>query len=568
VLWSKNINSSFLYCLVGGVFLTGIKGGTSYLVGNQTTYLLYGLRLFDPTFIPQDWYTWDAFPYHFAFGYLVYFLQFIGPLHITTVIVQFFTMTALSFGLLILSKRFCRYPVPVYIALLTWMGVHSSPEIGLGWQSLILGHFEPSEIAGSLMVLGLALLLNRQYFFSGVTLGVAGIFHAAILASFAPIIFATVLAKKIWKSPKHLMSFSVPLILFWGIFVLVVGNVLLHSSPDPSATSIIINLRNDGDLNIFNWSMKWTLHWFIFAGIGSMAIWALPVEKKFKELRISFFASLLFIILTVAQMALLKIDSITSLMLWRAAPWIIVLGLLIALDRCIDILIMTNGELQKKDKLFITFLIIAGVMLVISGWGPFDSKARFLWIMSFPLTIGASYILTKLQINKISRLKIFISFLLIILLWGSKNGITNAQNHASLPTLNQNAEFKMESWVRENTPKNAVFIIPTQIEYMRVRARRAVVVEWKSTSTIPADLREWYKRILDVSGFPYATSPTELSHKLLKDGYSHLDTARAKSLQNRYGAKFIVVSNDHKGNLDDLIIRYQNEEYRILEIPY
>ena len=153
------------------------------------------------------------------------------------------------------------------------------------------------------------------------------------------------------------MSFGLPLTLFWGIFILVVGNVLLHSSPDPSATSIIVNLRNDGDLNIFNWSMKWTLHWLIFAGIGAMAIWTLPVEKKFKELRISFFASLLFIILTVAQMALLKIDSITSLMLWRAAPWIIVLGLLIALDRCIDILIMTNGELQKKDKLFITFLI-------------------------------------------------------------------------------------------------------------------------------------------------------------------------------------------------------------------
>ena len=39
-----------------------------------------------------------------------------------------------------------------------------------------------------------------------------------------------------------------------------------------------------------------------------------------------------------------------------------------------------------------------------------------------------------------------------------------------------------------------------------------------------------------------------------------------RKIKKLYGARYIVVSNDHKGNLDDLVIKYQNAEYRVLEI--
>ena len=559
-------NSYFFYILlgiIGGIFLFSASDGAEYLVGNQTTYFLYGLKLFDSTFIPLDWYTWNVFHYHFAFGYLLYFLQFIGPLYITIAAVQLLTMIALSFGVLILSKRFCRNPVPVYFALITWLGVHHSFEIGLGWQVLIAGYSQPSEIAGSLMILGLALLLNYQYLLSGLILGIAGLFHAAILASFAPIIFATAFAVNLWKNSKSLIFFGLPLVFFWGIFALVLGNVLLNSSSDSLAMSIIVNLRNSGDLIISNWSIKWTFIWLIYAVMGFIALWALPKEKKFRELRISFFASFLFVCLTVVQVALFKIDSITALMLWRAAPWIIILSLLIVLDRCIDLLIIQHKNLRKSDKYFIIFAVITGFVLFISGWGSLENKGRFIWIISFPLVILTSYLFTKLKISSINRLYLFVFFLSIILI---RSPINNIRNFISPPLLNQSSEIKMEEWIRENTPADAIFIIPLDIEKMRVQGRRAVIVEWKSTTSIPSDLREWYRRILDVSGFPYKTSPDEISRKLLVDGYNNLDTIRANYLKKLYGARYIVVSNDHKGDLDELAIKYQNAEYRVLEI--
>ena len=108
----------------------------------------------------------------------------------------------------------------------------------------------------------------------------------------------------------------------------------------------------------------------------------------------------------------------------------------------------------------------------------------------------------------------------------------------------------------------------TGIESRRIRGRRAVVVEWKPTTFIASDLEEWYQRVLDVHGFPKSTLPTEVTSQLLKKGYLHLDTKRAKLLQERYCADYIItLAEEHRGNLDGLIERFRNEQYLVLEIP-
>jgi hypothetical protein len=552
-----------LLVLVGGVFLLFAKFGLGYMIGNQTTYLLHGLRLYDPTFIVQDWYVWKTFPYHFSFSYLIYFLQLLGPLSVTTVIAQAITMMVLSWGLLLLSNRFCKYPLHVYLSIITWMGVHTFFEVGLGWQQFISGYLQPSEIAGCFMVLGLALLFERKYIFSGFVLGIGGIFHAAILASFAPIILVTALATPMRKSLKLMISFGLPIICFWGFFTFIIGMELLKSPPVQETMSIIINLRNVGDLLISNWSIIYTTNWIIWVGLGAFAIFTLPAENKYREIRVSFIAVLVCTFAFVAQMAILKIPSITSMMLWRAAPWATILGLVILLDHCIHLFVM-HGKVNKIDKLLMIFLIIGSVILAISGWR--DSITRTIWIASIPLAAVIGMIAKRFHINWISSSKFIIIILLFIIGLKSIVGINNSYNyHWSQPVLE---ELQLYEWVRENTPENSMFIIPTSIESMRIRGRRAVVVEWKSTTSIASDLKEWYQRILDVHGFPESTLPTEVTSQLLEKGYLHLDTKRAKLLQERYDADYIVIlAEEHRGNLDGLIGRFRNEKYLVLEIP-
>jgi len=223
-----------------------------------------------------------------------------------------------------------------------------------------------------------------------------------------------------------------------------------------------------------------------------------------------------------------------------------------------------HGKVNKFDKLFIILFIVGFVILAISGWN--DSISRLIWITSIPLAAVIGMISKRFQINWISSSKFIIIIMLFIIGLKSINGLKYSyNNHLLQPVI---AELQLYKWVRENTPENSMFIIPMTIESMRVRGRRAVVIEWKSTTSIASDLEEWYQRIIAINGFSNSTLPTELTHPILNKGYLNLDTKRAKLIKERYGADYLIIlAEEHRGNLDGLIRRYRNEQYIVLEIP-
>src|ERR1700675_4184187 len=114
------------------LFLMLSKEGIVYLTDNQAQYFLYGLRLSDPGFIPNDWYTWKVFHHHFAFGHLIHFLHTLGPLSVTTVATDFVLMMGMTVSLMVLCRRFCTYPFLVFIVLITWLGIICLQETELG----------------------------------------------------------------------------------------------------------------------------------------------------------------------------------------------------------------------------------------------------------------------------------------------------------------------------------------------------------------------------------------------------------------------------------------------------
>ena len=608
-----------------------------YLFGNQTTYFLYGLRLYDPTFIPRDWYTWEVFHPSFAFSYLLYCLQKLGPLHITTTMAQLVIMTALSFGLLLLSKKFCKFPIPVFLGLLAWTASIHGKEIGLGWQQLIAGYFQPSEISASFMILGFGLLFMGRYLASGTVLGLAGLFHWALLVSYGPTVLVTALAIGIGRNRKSLLSFGLPLGLLWGINVLVVGNAVLHSAPPTAEVmSIQLNFRNPGDFIISNWPTFFTLNWLMWASIGSLAIFTASSEKNLRELRICFLAALVTVTISVVQFAFVNIPSLTGQMIWRCSPLVLIMGLLVTLDRCLNIAINPE-EAQKNDYIFIAGLSIAFIWLAGHGWG---HGIQMVWLIGFSLSIGTGLIVRKLRsimgkrwvmgtitsimliglpflicyqsevqilfgrysalqficiivyvlvlmalmfvtiffnttVNRlrgysISSCKATFSILSVIFLVivvtariSDKGYLRNHFMDPSPPSLAQ-----MEKWVRDNTPENSIILIHPNMEYMRIRARRAVVVDEKSVPQLPSDVKEWYQRICDVCGFP-ATLPALTPEHIMFEGYRNLDTERTRFLQKKYGSDYVVVlAKEHIGDLSGLKERFRNDDYLVLEIPF
>jgi len=556
---------NILLAIVGGVSLTCMRG-IVYLYDCQLGYFLYGLGLYDPNFIPLDWQTWKAFQHHIAFGYLLLVLQKIGSLYVMTIISQIVIMTLFSYGLLTISRRFLKYPVHAYFAVVIFIGLARPVEMSLGGQPFIMGYLMPSEIAATLMIFGLAFLFEGRYFLAGTILGLAGLFHAQFLASFAPAILITAYAKDFWRDRHDLFSFLLPLALLWGILTIYVGYCLINSPP-PTARimRILTDFRAPLDNTISLWDRKDTLVWLLWIGTGSLAMYMLPRESKYRELRLCFITAIVTCLVGVAQAAFVKIPSITIMQLWRVAPLVMILSLLVIVDNALRVSLSPEEE-SKKKSIYIASLFIAGIVLVNISFIR-SSPRGLLWMISIPLSLLAGAMVTRLTKGLISYSKaILASFLVIMIVimgWSSYRGLMiGSHNHFLHPI--PVSLGNMEKWVRENTPVNSIFVIPPDLEYMRIRARRAVVVDWKTAPVFASDMEEWYRRICDISDMP----PNAPTYALLENGYRHLDKERAKMLRSRYGATFVVVkSKEHVGNLSGLMERFNNGDYKVLEIP-
>lgn len=554
-----------ILAVFGGLFLTFSRYIFSPFVINFD-YSLLGLRLYDPNFILKDWFVWKVPNTAYAFGYLLYFLQKIGPLKITAAIAQTAVLILLSLALMILTKRFCKYPLIVFLMLIVWLRIVNANEIGLGGQYFIKGFLQPLEVAGPLMILGLALLLNYKYLLSGVVLGLAGLFHGAYLTSFGPAIFATSLAVGVWKKKKSLILFILPLFILWGIFVCITGNTFIHSkSVDKNIMSIMINLRAAGDFMIANWSLKWNLAWVFWASLGTTAILILPKGVKFKQLKVTFFTLLITNIIGVLQLIFLKIPTLTLMMFWRSSFFVLILGLMIVLDKAIDSAL--KFKIDKADKLFLWTSLFLFIGLSLISWGPHISRIHFLWLSSIPMSAFMAFFAKKYLKNRFKKKSLFFMLIyagmiaIMLVYLNGYFGKTKEFLSGYSPAL-----ISMQKWIKSNTPENAIFVIPPDIIYMRTRARRAIVVDWLSIPYFPKDLKEWYQRLSDISG----TDSERLAPNLdfFAAGYRNLDFNRAIFLKDRYGANFLVVEKDnHVGNLSGLIEIFSNEEYRIFKIP-
>lgn len=89
-------------------------------------------------------------------------------------------------------------------------------------------------------------------------------------------------------------------------------------------------------------------------------------------------------------------------------------------------------------------------------------------------------------------------------------------------------------YVRTDTAPDSVFLIPPYAEDFRLRAERAVVVDFKSFSFLASAVEEWRERIGAVSGgFPLPDG--------LTTGWLSLSTERLEAVACRYDATHIVL---------------------------
>jgi hypothetical protein len=570
--------------IFGGVFLaSGLGEYLFHFHGNQYGYFVYGIRLFDHSFIENDWLTWNTLNQHFAFGYLLYFIQYIGSLEFLPSLIEITLLCVFSFSVYIISTQCSKYPLHVWLSTLfigsvVFTSTHVSS--GLGSQVLLEKYFIAADVATILMILGLSYMLTQRYLFAGLAIGIGGVFHAAIMVSYSPIILILSIFIGVFKSKKSTAYFVMPILFFWGWFSLILLGYM-HSNPSsfPAISSVMTQLRNPGDLIISNWPFNQTIGWF---GLMSIGLFSTSKSNASKSIRVGLQAIVIVCILSMLQMEFVKNNFISSLMFFRVAP----LGVLFAFILIFSRLFVLFFEVEKKDFQWrdwwlIIFIVIyalyQSVTSVYIGLLIFSLLFSLYIFRMFEIIIKSiisifSFELLKGRFTYSSFVIVMLVSLLILVTFKNLVGLNKHYSDRSNYTNSgqyfypyEKAEFELAQWIRDNTPVDAIFTIPPDVQTFRINAQRAVVVDWMMSPSIPGDLEEWYRRICDTSGIDINKVKQVPSMKQLIDGYRNLDYSRAKLLQEKYGTSYFVVSkNHHHVNLEKFDELFSNELYKII----
>ncbi len=113
-------------------------------------------------------------------------------------------------------------------------------------------------------------------------------------------------------------------------------------------------------------------------------------------------------------------------------------------------------------------------------------------------------------------------------------------------------------WAAEQTPPEALFLVPRHAATFKWRTGRAVVVNYKDVPQDAEHLVEWRRRLDDVYGRPTPDDERRMVHSL-----SELGSARLKELAEQYGADYVVTTHYRPVSLP---VAYQNGTYVIYDL--
>ncbi len=107
------------------------------------------------------------------------------------------------------------------------------------------------------------------------------------------------------------------------------------------------------------------------------------------------------------------------------------------------------------------------------------------------------------------------------------------------------AYVALAEWARANTPTDAVFLVPPEEQSFRLRARRAIVVNYKNVPQLSGELPEWRDRLRaalaqgDLMTLPRSMGPTL---RAIGERYASLPPAYLAQTAARYDADYVVTS--------------------------
>ncbi len=536
----------WIICILGGIAI-GVSGFSTE--SNHPTYLPPGLHLADPTYLARDWWLRSVRHYHYAFFALTVILAKLRILETGLAVLNILT-AAMAIHACFRIIRLLRAPhalavLIVFISvLLTTVTFY-----GIGNSYLFSPSLQPSSIAAAATIAALADLLERKLTRCGFWLGLAGAFHVNFLVlNMAFFGLAHVLTAAQERPLRNLASKDLAadlLKVLWPSLVLAMLLLPLILSVESEADSP--SLAAKADWIFFRFAVPFHYYpraylrqlpiFFIWELLG--LIWtrrAVPDAAARRVIWAIQIAAGLLIWSATALTTLVFIPTIARLFIWRLAPFAMLIAALVTIIGAIR---MIEGEepipLTQRDSslLRLSFVALPAIalpniplreqILPTAGLEPAAAVLGGLFVLAFMrhafgyrfsgyrsvvgllLAAFAFAVLTQPSAGEESRYSLLIT---------------------SPPARQEDDVF---AFVKRSTPPDALFLIPPDLDYFRLKAARAIIADYKALPINRAGLLEWYVRLEAISGI---NNPQNIYQ--VKSGFEDIDAERLSRLRCQF----------------------------------
>ncbi|HEV8549551.1 MAG TPA: DUF6798 domain-containing protein, partial [Polyangiaceae bacterium] len=549
-----------------GVGLAGVVSllfagslGFNYGVGNQVTYLIPALRRLDPELFLRDWFATQTTQYHPVFSGLAAALLALDRGGWGIALGLTATVALAFFALFLLARDLTGRTLGLGAYLLLATLVFTTQTRGPGFTYVFDRELQPSTLASALL-LGAVLAFSRGRFFAAsVWLALAGLFHLnfsllCVLAfALAQLVLgraelAARLGRQLALPALGLLGFT-PMLLAAAAPAAgaALGRHIYLTIRAPHHFALAQKLAEFAPLFAWQW---------LAAGV------ALPLALRAglePWRRLGAAIAGLLAVVWVGSAAALASERAATLFSWRLAPHAELLLELATIASAVRVLF--EPALLRHYGLVARALAASGLVAVIATYAWVGERAQLHASLAIAVLLIAGA--TEHRAPAFARIgpngpALFSALAGVFLVNFALGPLARLKGHSNLLAAPDTSTRELTAWMREHSPKQALFLTPPDDGDLRFRGERAIVVDWKGNPAVPTEVLAWYERVSAVVGRP-PVNEADLA------GYDALDPPRLAALQQRYGFDYAVVRLAEQERFSDYRRAFVNEDYVVLE---
>jgi hypothetical protein len=500
-------------------FAFALSFGLNFGTGNQTSYLLAAIHRLDPNLLRRDWFVTETTQYHLVYTELGAALLALDPSGRLMAALNLVLVTATGLAVYAMCRMLAgpRGALPSFFLTMAFAFAKHWP--GPLTTYVFDEAFQPSGLASAFFIGAAAAFVAGRFGWSGVLLGLTAVSHLNMLVLVLP---AFGLAQLLLG--REALGRRLLLQLPWAALaalpflpMMVRANLPVPNADFARHVWVAVRFPHHFGLRAHLREFLPFCAWVPVAALVLRPFYKLREEAAFGRLA-ALLAGLVAVIGAGTAGALLT-ERLAALFAWRLVAHCIVFA-----ELAISVVVV---RLLLEPALWprLPHALARGARL-----------ARV--TAAYPAVVGiaCALLLVNYAVGPLARMP----------------------HHSNLLVHDTDPRSELETWMRERSPRDALFLIPPKEETLRFRGERAVVIDWKSTPSIPAQILEWYRRICDVAG-------REVHGEADLAGYARLDPPRLAALRQRYAVDFAVVERKDAAKLAGYTAVYSNTDYTVFD---